>query len=82
MNIIENEKKPMRTGKANGWGTFHYHWVEIPVTEDMTPEIDIEQAKTWCLERLGKESTRWFYKNGKFYFNSEQDMTIFILRWS
>lgn len=80
--MIESERKPMRTGRAKGWGTFHYHWVEIPQDEETDCGIDIQEAQAWCKERFDKESTRWFYKTGKFYFKSEQDMTMFILRWS
>lgn len=72
----------MRTGKAEGWGVFKYYWAEIPVDDDGEYTLDFEQAKEWCETQFEAEGTRWFVKNEKFYFKNEQDMTMFILRWS
>jgi hypothetical protein len=76
----DHELRPMRTGKASGWG-IEYHWVEIARTEN-TPEDINAQAQFWCRERFGTSVTRWFEKKDKFYFKNETDMTMFILRWS
>lgn len=76
----DHELRPMKTGKASGWG-MEYTWIEIARTEKTPLDIN-EQAQAWCFERFGKSTTRWFEKKDKFYFKNEQDLTLFILRWS
>lgn len=78
---LEKEIEPMRTGKAKGWG-WEYHWVQPAVTEDNKYSDLKTEAYDWCKTQFGKSGARWFEKQGKFYFRSEQDMTMFILRWS
>jgi len=77
----KKDLRPMRTGEAKGWlGT--YKWVSLNVTEE-NKYSDLKTAPhDWCIEHFGKEGSRWFEKNGKFYFKDEKDMTMFILRWS
>ncbi len=78
---LEKELEPMHTGKAKGW-LGEYHWVSIAVTEE-NKYSDLEtEPSEWCKQKFGPSGSRWFYKVGKFYFKSEQDMTMFILRWS
>ena len=44
---------------------------------------------TWCVETLGPTSkdgvftpgSRWYVNNAKFWFRSEQDQLLFVLRW-
>jgi hypothetical protein len=78
---LEKEIEPMKTGKAKGWG-WEYHWVQPAVTEDNKYSDLKTEAFEWCKTQFGKSGARWFEKQGKFYFRSEQDMTMFILRWS
>jgi hypothetical protein len=76
----DQDLRPMKTGEAKGWG-MTYKWVEIGRTE--TTPLDInEQAQAWCRERFGKSASRWFEKKDKFYFRNEQDLTMFLLKWS
>lgn len=74
-----NLNQPMRKGKAKGWG-MEYHWVSLAV--DQNKPYNHEEVIEWCKNQFGKQGARWFEKQGKFYFRSEQDMTMFILRWS
>jgi len=74
----------MQTGKAKGW-LGEYHWVSLEVKEgdEVKPKINIDTKPiTWCSEQFGPAGSRWFHKVDKFYFKSEQDMLMFILRWS
>lgn len=77
----EPEIQPMQTGKAKGW-IGEYHWVSPPVTDQNKYENTTELATEWCRDQFGKSGARWFEKERKFYFKSEKDMTMFILRWS
>jgi len=80
---LEREIEPMRTGKASGWGgAFSYHWVQRAVTEENKYSDLKTEPYDWCVQQYGKPGARWFEKQGKFYFKNEQDMTMFILRWS
>jgi len=75
--------QPLKTGKAKGWGgIFAYHWVELAITEENRYTDHLEEPIKWCKENLGISGTRWFEKQGKFYFKEEKDLTIFVLRWS
>jgi hypothetical protein len=74
------ELRPMKTGEASGWG-MKYKWIEIAHTEDTPRDIN-QQVQNWCQEKFGKSGARWFEKKDKFYFKSEKDLTMFILRWS
>lgn len=76
----EHELRPMKTGEAQGWG-MKYKWVEIARTEHTPLDLN-EQAQAWCKERFGTSASRWFEKKDKFYFRNEQDLTMFILKWS
>ena len=78
---LEKEIEPMKTGKAKGWG-WEYHWVQPAVTEDNKYSDLKTEAFEWCKTQFGKSGARWFEKKGQYYFKSEQDMTMFILRWS
>lgn len=81
---FENSNPQMKTGKATGWGnTFSYHWVSLPMTGEQSRYLNFfEEQEKWCKEQFGKSGARWFVKGDKFYFKSEKDMTVFILRWS
>lgn len=37
----------------------------------------------WVLNHYGSESrgTRWTHCEGKYYFRTEQDLLMFLLRW-
>lgn len=76
----DTELRPMKTGKASGWG-IEYTWIEIARTEDTPLDLN-DQAQAWCRERFGTSASRWFEKKDKFYFRNEKDLTLFILRWS
>jgi hypothetical protein len=76
----DHELRPMKTGKAAGWG-MEYTWIEIGRTEHTPLDIN-EQAQAWCKEMFGSSVSRWFEKKDKFYFRSEKDVTLFLLRWS
>jgi hypothetical protein len=76
----DHELRPMKTGKAKGLG-MEYTWVEIGRTEHTPLDIN-EQAQAWCKERFGTSASRWFEKKDKFYFRKEQDLTMFLLKWS
>ena len=76
----DHELRPMKTGKASGWG-MEYNWIEIGRVENTPIDIN-EQAQDWCSDRYGKPGVRWFEKKDKFYFKNEQDLTMFILKWS
>lgn len=76
----DTELRPMKTGKASGWG-IEYTWIEIARTEDTPLDLN-DQAQAWCKERFGTSASRWFEKKDKFYFRNEKDLTLFILRWS
>lgn len=78
----ESNLEPMKTGKAQGWGIFNYHWVTIPVTESNKYTNTTDIAIKWCSDYFGKSGSRWFEKKNKFYFQNEKDMTMFILRFS
>ena len=76
---MEAKKTDMQKGMAKSWlGDFH--WVSLPTDPDKEPVT--EQALAWCQEQFGTSSRRWFEKQGRFYFKDEQDLTMFILRWS
>ena len=77
---MESDLEPMHTGKAKGWG-MEYHWVSLPVTEKNKYDDTTTPAIEWCVTNFGKSGARWFEKKKKFYFKSERDMTLFILRW-
>lgn len=80
LNIGSNsELRPMKTGDAQGWG-IKYKWIELAETDDSSKSVN--NVKTWCQERFGKEGVRWFEKKDKFYFKDEKDLTMFILKWS
>ena len=76
----EHELRPMKTGKASGWG-MEYSWVEIARTENTPVNIN-DQAQDWCKQMFGTSSVRWFEKKDKFYFKNEKDLTLFLLKWS
>ena len=39
--------------------------------------------KTWCEAYVGCRGEHWDYTNsGHFYFEKEQDRTLFLLRWA
>lgn len=78
---LEDEPRPMQTGKAKGW-IGEYSWVSLPVTEKNKDEDTITPAVEWCKEQFGNSGARWFEKQKRFYFKDEKDMTIFILRWT
>jgi len=78
---IAPELEPMHTGKASGWG-MEYHWVSLPITDKNKYDDTTTIAVEWCQTQFGKSGSRWFEKKKKFYFKNEQDMTVFILRWS
>jgi len=78
---MEPALEPMQTGKAKGW-IGEYHWVSLPVTEKNKYENTTELATEWCRGQYGNSGARWFEKERRFYFKSEKDMTMFILRWS
>ena len=78
----ENAIEPMRSGEASGWGIWKYHWVSLPVTEDNKYQNVTDDAIEWCKEHYGRMGTRWFEKKKKFFFQSEKDMSLFILKWS
>ena len=81
LNIgTESELRPMKTGKASGWG-MEYTWIEIARAENTPLDIN-EQAQVWCKEKMGPSGSRWFEKKDKFYFRKDADLTMFILRWS
>lgn len=80
LNYSDHNLRSMKTGKAAGWG-MEYTWVEIARDESTPPDIN-EQAQAWCTERFGTSAVRWFEKRDKFYFRNEQDLTMFILKWS
>lgn len=78
---MEPELTPMKTGKAGGW-LGSYHWVSLPIT-DQNKHLDrIGPPTDWCNEYFGKSGSRWFTKEQKFFFKSEKDMSMFILRWA
>lgn len=72
----------MKTGKASGWGGFFsYHWVELEgAEENQYADLDTTPQQ-WCVRQYGAEGVRWFAKKEKFYFQSEEDLSMFILRW-
>ena len=76
----DHELRPMKTGKASGWG-MHYTWIELGRAEDTPPDTN-DQALKWCIKQYGKSGVRWFEKKDKFYFKDEKDLTMFILKWS
>lgn len=78
---MEPELTPMKTGKAKGW-LGEYHWVSLPVTDKNKYDDTTGMGFNWCVENFGKAGSRWYINQGKFFFKSEKDMTLFILRWS
>ena len=36
----------------------------------------------WLRETLGEQGQRWEYSRAKFYFKTEQDYLLFVLRWA
>ena len=36
----------------------------------------------WLRETMGEQGRRWDYSQAKFYFKTEQDYLLFVLRWS
>lgn len=43
-----------------------------------------EEMTDWCLDNLGLDSHigRWHMSGNKFFFEREDDMMLFIVRWS
>jgi hypothetical protein len=53
-----------------------------------------DQMMTWCVETFGPTAPiwgdtktpiqhhRWYANNSKFWFKNEEDLTLFLLRWS
>ncbi len=78
---LDREIEPMKTGKASSW-LGEYHWVKLAVTEDNKYVNNVAQIIDWCCEKFGKGGSKWFEKNGQFYFKDDRDMSMFILRWS
>lgn len=76
----DHELRPMKTGVAKGWG-MEYKWVEIARTESTPLDIN-QQALAWCRELMGPSGSRWYENKDKFFFKSEKDLSMFILRWS
>jgi hypothetical protein len=35
-----------------------------------------------CVLHYGPQGLRWFYRSGKLFFRDEQDVTLYLLRWS
>lgn len=75
----DHELRPMKTGKASGWGQ-EYTWVELEAGPDTPPDLG-KEALEWCCTTMGRPGQRWFEKKMKFYFKSEKDLSMFILRW-
>lgn len=74
--------QPMSQGKAGGWGQT-YFWVQLPITEDDIGDTQkFNEAHEYAKEVFGKEGSKWFIKNRRFFFNNEKDLTLFILRWA
>lgn len=74
----DRELRSMKTGKANGWG-MEYRWIELGESDNVQSK---DSPYDWCVERYGKPGIRWFEKKRKFYFKNEQDLTMFILKFS
>lgn len=36
----------------------------------------------WLRETMGQQGRRWEYSQTKFYFKTEQDYLLFVLRWA
>lgn len=82
-NIEFNEEPvPMKTGKARSWlGEYHYVKPKGLASDPEKMQTDPEMRE-WCVQHFGKSGQRWFEQFNKFYFKNEEDMTMFILRWS
>lgn len=82
---LEDEMLPMKTGKSKSWGgAFEYSWVAPKMLRSVAnSKSSADKEKyDWCVQMFGKSGHRWFEKDKKFYFKNEEDMTMFILKWS
>lgn len=79
---LNDDPVPMKTGKAKNW-LGEYHWVtpKMLKSETIKPKTN-EEIKDWCMNQFGKTGHKWFEKDNTYYFKNEEDMTMFVLRWS
>jgi len=82
VGIDDPDPQPLKRGSASGW-LGNYEWVSLPITEEnkYNDKRDIP-AYDWCVEQYGEEASRWYKKGDKFYFRSNEDLMMFILRWA
>lgn len=74
------ELAPMERGTASGWGQT-YHWVACAQSEHVSRQEQTSAGLEWCRTTMGRPGSRWFEKADRFYFRSEQDLSMFVLRW-
>lgn len=51
----------------------------VPMQRDLS-----KRQYEWMLEHFGRHTrgTKWTHKMHRFYFQSEADLLVFLLRWS
>ena len=40
--------------------------------------LDYNRILKWCEDQFGE---RWHYYNNTFYFETSEDLTLFVMRW-
>lgn len=82
---LDDEMLPMKTGTSKSW-IGQYHWVMPKMLKSvaMSKPLSDKDMIEWCEKQFGKGGSghRWFEHHNRFYFKNEEDMTMFVLRWS
>jgi len=80
------ERSVIFSGMATVYG-IPYYQIDPVVSAQEWPDM-----MTWCVENFGASgseewpgvwsaSQRWYANNGRFFFLSEKDLNLFLLRW-
>ena len=65
-----------------------FHWIQLGRNGEAGSGIkysEINAAGDWCLDNFGVDSIdNWFFSwsQKRFHFTKQEDMLLFILRWS
>ena len=51
-----------------------------PAAQPLTPDRELWDQSQWCSETFKSETCA--YHDGRWYFKRQQDLTMFLMKWS
>jgi hypothetical protein len=93
MQIASDSKTRLDLGTAYLGGSKEGDWFTVMVVKPFKFVIQNELKGPdphidWCTNTFGESYNHltdqcfWFMRDGRFYFRKEEDMTMFVLRWT